>query len=162
MARSATLTTFVLSLVVFGNAKNALRVGLPDFCLKLLSFYAHERLWQMGPLLSFQYRKLAKMLSWKVVAVSILMGVAYFVHGNMSVALKLGPADATIKFGIYYIHDAVWDSIRCFDDASRKKEVLLLLLLLLLLSKIKKQDDKIASIQHLNYRFLLKIYLLSP
>ena len=106
---TATTTTLILGLFLFGNASKAFKVGLPDFLLKLFAFYAHERLWQLGPLRRLKHRRVAKMLLWKVLAMTILVSVAFFVNGDFSVALKLGPADATIKFFVYYVHEVLWE-----------------------------------------------------
>ena len=50
-------------------------------------------------------KRLIKMLSWKVVAVSLSMGITYIVTGEIATALRLGPIDTTLKTLILYLHE---------------------------------------------------------
>ena len=65
----------------------------------------------MDSLQSLQMKRLIKMLSWKVVAVSLSMGITYIVTGEIATALRLGPIDTTLKTLILYLHELLWDYI---------------------------------------------------
>ncbi|RMF03316.1 MAG: DUF2061 domain-containing protein [Bacteroidetes bacterium] len=53
-------------------------------------------------------RSILKALSWRLIATSTLIGIAYFTTGDISVALEIGFAEFFIKFALYYLHERAW------------------------------------------------------
>lgn len=45
----ATATTITIAYFVFGDIKNALKVGGIEFFAKMIIYYFHERAWQLAP-----------------------------------------------------------------------------------------------------------------
>ena len=105
----ATGTTILIAFILTGQLGTALRVGLPDFVVKFAVFYAHERVWLLPSMQAFSL--LWKMVSWKIVAMSLSTTIAFVVTGSFAVALKLGPIDFGIKTLTFYLHEQAWGRI---------------------------------------------------
>ena len=56
-------------------------------------------------------KSLLKTLSWRAVATLITMIIAYFIIGDITVALSIGAFDVVIKMISYYIHERAWSKI---------------------------------------------------
>lgn len=56
-------------------------------------------------------KSLLKTLSWRAVATLITMIIAYFIVGDLSVALSIGAFDVIIKMVAYYFHERAWSKI---------------------------------------------------
>ena len=56
-------------------------------------------------------RTLLKTFSWRVVATTTTICIAYLVFGNVSSALKVGGIEFFAKMFIYYIHERIWQNI---------------------------------------------------
>jgi uncharacterized membrane protein len=62
-------------------------------------------------------RSVAKTISWRIVATIITSGVVFaisFVMANQDkarFALLIGGLDTSIKFGIYFLHERIWNKI---------------------------------------------------
>jgi len=56
-------------------------------------------------------KSLLKTLSWRAVATLITMIIAYFIVGDLSVALSIGAFDVIIKMVAYYFHERAWSRI---------------------------------------------------
>lgn len=56
-------------------------------------------------------KSLLKTLSWRAVATLITMIIAYFIVGDLTVALSIGAFDVIIKMVAYYFHERAWSKI---------------------------------------------------
>ena len=56
-------------------------------------------------------KSLLKTLSWRAVATIITMIIAYFIVGDLTVALSIGAFDVIIKMVAYYFHERAWSRI---------------------------------------------------
>lgn len=56
-------------------------------------------------------KSLLKTLSWRAVATLITMLIAYFIIGDITVALSIGAFDVVIKMVAYYFHERAWTNI---------------------------------------------------
>ncbi|MEI6231607.1 MAG: DUF2061 domain-containing protein [Planctomycetota bacterium] len=63
-------------------------------------------------------RSIAKTCSWRFLATIITMCVAYFMttstHGTMGngkLAMIIGLMDTSLKFGVYFFHERMWNKI---------------------------------------------------
>ena len=63
-------------------------------------------------------RSVAKTCSWRFIATIITMCVAYFMTasthgemGNAKLAAIIGLLDTSLKFGVYFFHERVWNKI---------------------------------------------------
>lgn len=53
-------------------------------------------------------RTFLKTLSWRVVATTTTVVIAYFVFGDVSSALTVGGIEFFAKMAIYYVHERIW------------------------------------------------------
>ncbi|MEL6656773.1 MAG: DUF2061 domain-containing protein [Bacteroidota bacterium] len=53
-------------------------------------------------------RSVLKALSWRVIATTTIIAIAYFTTGNIEDALKIGAIEFFIKFALYYLHERAW------------------------------------------------------
>jgi len=53
-------------------------------------------------------RSVLKALSWRVVATSTIIVIAYFTTGDIEAALEIGAIEFFIKFALYYLHERAW------------------------------------------------------
>ncbi|MEN8222258.1 MAG: DUF2061 domain-containing protein [Acidobacteriota bacterium] len=57
-------------------------------------------------------RSFAKALSWRVIATSITISIAYLFTGEVTVALEIGGLDMVLKLIAYFFHERAWVKIR--------------------------------------------------
>lgn len=53
-------------------------------------------------------RSLLKGLTWRVIATSTIIAIAYFKTGNVALALEIGFIEFFIKLLLYYLHERAW------------------------------------------------------
>ena len=53
-------------------------------------------------------RSLIKALSWRVLATLTTFSIAFFLTGEIIIALEIGFLDMVIKILIYFVHERVW------------------------------------------------------
>lgn len=64
------------------------------------------------PIREARWRSIAKALTWRVIATSTTMALAYAATGDLKIAGAIGAADVVIKLFFYYIHERVWGRVR--------------------------------------------------
>ncbi len=62
----------------------------------------------MSDLKESHLRSFLKGLTWRIIATSTLIAIAYFKTGDISFALELGALEFVIKLVIYYLHERAW------------------------------------------------------
>ena len=53
-------------------------------------------------------RSVLKALSWRVIATTTIITIAYFTTGDIEAALEIGAIEFFIKFALYYLHERAW------------------------------------------------------
>lgn len=53
-------------------------------------------------------RSILKALSWRVVATTTIIVIAFFTTGDIEMALEIGFIEFFIKFALYYLHERAW------------------------------------------------------
>lgn len=53
-------------------------------------------------------RSLLKALSWRIIATLTTAIIAYFVTGEIAMAVMIGGIEFFLKFAIYYAHERLW------------------------------------------------------
>ena len=53
-------------------------------------------------------RSRLKAFTWRIVATSTIIAIAYFKTGDISFALELGAIEFVIKLVVYYLHERAW------------------------------------------------------
>ena len=56
-------------------------------------------------------RSIIKALTWRAIATSTTMALAYAATGDMKVAGAIGAADVVIKLFFYYVHERAWGRV---------------------------------------------------
>lgn len=57
------------------------------------------------------HRSIAKAISYRIIAALITTVVAWSVTTEIAFAATIGLVDATIKFGVYYLHERAWNRV---------------------------------------------------
>ena len=53
-------------------------------------------------------RSILKTISWRIIATTTTVTIAYFVFGEIGPALKVGGTEFFAKMFIYYFHERIW------------------------------------------------------
>ena len=53
-------------------------------------------------------RSILKGLTWRVIASTTIIGIAYFSTGNFSLAFEIGFIEFFVKLLLYYLHERAW------------------------------------------------------
>jgi len=53
-------------------------------------------------------RSLLKGLTWRIIATSTIIAIAYFKTGDVTLALEIGFIEFFIKLLLYYLHERAW------------------------------------------------------
>ncbi|MCR9290870.1 MAG: DUF2061 domain-containing protein [Bacteroidetes bacterium] len=56
-------------------------------------------------------RSVLKGFTWRIIATSTTMSIAYFITGEIGDALKIGAIEFVGKIFIYYLHERIWQAI---------------------------------------------------
>jgi len=54
------------------------------------------------------FRSILKGLTWRIVATTTIIALAYWKTGSISFALELGAMEFIVKFALYYLHERAW------------------------------------------------------
>ena len=112
----ATTDTFLVVLVITClldqcSVENALKIGVIEFFLKLLIYYAHERAW-LQLIKSFTFSKqqsLLKTISWRLLATTTTFLISGAVLNEFNeIALFIALLELISKFILYYFHERIW------------------------------------------------------
>lgn len=55
-------------------------------------------------------RSLLKTITWRIIATSTIIAIAYFTTGDIDVALKMGSIEFFVKMILYYFHERAWQT----------------------------------------------------
>lgn len=56
-------------------------------------------------------RSVLKTISWRIIATTTTVTIAYFIFGDISNALKVGGIEFFAKMFIYYFHERIWQGL---------------------------------------------------
>ncbi len=57
-------------------------------------------------------RSIAKAISWRIIATFITFSIAYFLTGEVKIALEIGGLDMVFKLTAYFFHERIWGRIK--------------------------------------------------
>jgi uncharacterized membrane protein len=96
------------------SVENAIKIGVIEFFLKLLIYYAHERVW-LKVIKSFTFSKqqsLLKTISWRFIATTTTFLISGAVLNDFNeIALFIALLELISKFILYYVHERIWIKI---------------------------------------------------
>ncbi len=58
-----------------------------------------------------RFRSLIKGLTWRLLATTTTIIVAYLITGETELALKIGAIEFVAKLVVYYFHERAWQSV---------------------------------------------------
>ncbi len=114
----ASLDTFLLSWLIFGNYVDAGSIALLEVITKVFLYYLHERLWNVNsfgrrPDGSISHvRSIAKSISWRAVGTIDTAILSLIVAGSLRGAITLGVTEIFTKIALFYIHERIWTRIK--------------------------------------------------
>ena len=113
VATSDTILIVLLITCLTGNCSidQAIKIGVIEFTIKFIAYYAHERIWQNalknGRLSS--NRILYKTVSWRILATSMTFIISgTILNAFNEVALYIALVELVTKFALYYLHERMW------------------------------------------------------
>lgn len=56
-------------------------------------------------------RSLIKAISWRIVATTTIIAIAYFTTGDIKIAVTIGVLEFFIKLALYYVHERAWQTV---------------------------------------------------
>lgn len=56
-------------------------------------------------------RSILKTISWRIIATTTTVTIAYFIFGDITNALKVGGIEFFAKMVIYYLHERAWQAV---------------------------------------------------
>lgn len=56
-------------------------------------------------------RSVLKGLTWRVIATSTIIAIAYFKTGDVTLALEIGAIEFVFKLLLYYLHERAWQLV---------------------------------------------------
>ncbi len=56
-------------------------------------------------------RSVLKTITWRVLATTTTISVAYFVMGDVEIAFTIGGIEFFVKLIVYYFHERAWQSV---------------------------------------------------
>lgn len=77
----------------------------------ILSAAEGSRFYKNEPLKESHLRSLLKAMSWRILATLTTILIAYFITGQIDIALMIGGIEFVLKFLIYYLHERVWQLV---------------------------------------------------
>lgn len=113
IATTDTILIVLLITCMSGNCsiESAIQIGLIEFVIKFLIYYAHERLWQRLCIdkIIDQKKTLQKTISWRIIATTI----TFLISGSVlnafdEIALYIALTELFTKFVLYYLHERLW------------------------------------------------------
>ncbi len=57
------------------------------------------------------FRSILKGLTWRVVATTTIILIAYFTIGDITIAFKIGFVEFFVKLLLYYLHERAWQMV---------------------------------------------------
>ena len=56
-------------------------------------------------------RSVFKALSWRIIATSTTAAIAYYITGQIEIALAIGGLEFFLKIAVYYFHERAWQLV---------------------------------------------------
>ncbi len=114
----ASVDTFLISWIIFGNYIWAGSIALMEILTKILLYYLHERLWNIIPFGRTiegkvkHIRSIAKSISWRALGTIDTAIISLIISGSLAGALTLGLSEILTKILLFYLHERLWSRIQ--------------------------------------------------
>ena len=56
-------------------------------------------------------RSITKGITWRIIATSTIVLIAYFTTGDVTLALEIGFIEFFVKLLLYYLHERAWQMV---------------------------------------------------
>lgn len=90
---------------------NAIKIGVIEFAIKFIAYYAHERFWQFAFKDGTISKKgtLQKTILWRIIATTMTFIISgAILKGFNEIALYIALTELFTKFALYYLHERLW------------------------------------------------------
>jgi len=64
-------------------------------------------------------KSLLKTISWRILGTLDTVFIAYFISGNIEIALSIGSVEIVSKMILYYFHERLWNKINMTYDKGK-------------------------------------------
>ena len=101
------LDTMIIAWAVSGDPLVGLSIGGTEVLTKMVFYYFHERIWfriNWGA----KKRHLVKTLTWRTLATTDTMLLAWLISGDTVIGFKIGGIEIFTKLFLYYFHEKLW------------------------------------------------------
>ncbi|PCI99018.1 MAG: hypothetical protein COB15_04975 [Flavobacteriales bacterium] len=101
------LDTMIIAWAVSGDPLVGLSIGGTEVLTKMVFYYFHERIWfriNWGA----KKRHLVKTLTWRTLATTDTMLLAWLISGDPVIGFKIGGIEIFTKLFLYYFHEKLW------------------------------------------------------
>ncbi len=108
------LDTFILSLLLTGNAKWAVSIASIEVFSKIILYYFHERIWfrlRWGKDGEAHTRSVVKGVSWRAVGTADTFVISWIITGHLHVAGSIAGVEVFTKIFLFYLHERLWKLI---------------------------------------------------
>jgi uncharacterized membrane protein len=108
-----TIDTIILSFILTGHIKTALKIGFTEVITKVVLYYLHERVWIyfLKERVQSSRISLIKAVTWRIVGTIDTMLLGWFYSGNLLMGVKIGSVEVLTKIILYYVHERVWNRV---------------------------------------------------
>ena len=95
-------------------------IAITEVVTKTVLYFLHERLWtklrwgasiEDGERIESHRRTGIKTASWRILASTDTVVIAWFYTGNLATALSIGGLEIFTKLILYYFHERIWTKI---------------------------------------------------
>ena len=103
-----------------GEAETAGYIAITEVATKMVLYFLHERGWgkvawgvyeKLGRRREKKRRTSAKTATWRTIATTDTILLAWFFTGNIATALSIGGLEIFSKLVLYFIHERVWGAL---------------------------------------------------
>ncbi|MFH0895978.1 MAG: DUF2061 domain-containing protein [Bacteroidota bacterium] len=113
----ATLDTFILALIIFGDLNKAMPIAGAEIVTKVFLYYFHERIWNQvkwGRVNGHvsHIRSVVKGISYRFFGSLDTMLLSLLFTGNVVGAFAMGVSEVLTKVVLFYFHERLWASVR--------------------------------------------------
>jgi uncharacterized membrane protein len=101
------IDTMIIGWVVSGDPLIGLSIGGTEVLTKMVLYYTHERVWFR---INWKAKKrhIVKTLTWRALATTDTMLLAWLISGDPIVGFKIGGIEIITKLFLYYTHEKLW------------------------------------------------------
>ena len=103
-----TADTMLLSWLITGSVEAGLQIGFADVVIKMILYYAHERLWYKSSVTNATTRHIFKTITWRIIGTATTILLSFWIWGDSTQSFQIGGAETITKTILYFFHERMW------------------------------------------------------